>query len=251
MNLLSYLSILPMGIFIIGEESGAHWDWQLTHPYDYNLNVQILILDAIDPTKTDIAALRDRGVRPYCYISVGTWESYRPDKDQFPAEIIGKPPGDWPDENYLDIRRTDVLLPIMKARIDACAAKGFVGIEPDNMDIYINDSGFPITSDHVIEYISALADYAHEKRMVIGQKNAPGLTAHLIDKMDYVLVEGCFEWDFCDEVAAYAEAGKDVLAVEYAPAGLDWEAICDDAKRRGYHLLLKEYEVTAGGKSCQ
>ena len=33
----------------------------------------------------------------------------------------------------------------MDSRIAACRAKGFDAVEPDNVDGYANDSGFPLT----------------------------------------------------------------------------------------------------------
>ena len=44
----------------------------------------------------------------------------------------------------MDIRRIDLLAPVMDARLDQCASKGFDGIEPDNIDGYTNDTGFPL-----------------------------------------------------------------------------------------------------------
>ena len=37
-------------------------------------------------------------------------------------------------EYWLDIRRINDLAPIMQARFQMCKAKGFDGIEPDNID---------------------------------------------------------------------------------------------------------------------
>jgi hypothetical protein len=55
--------------------------------------------------------------------------------------VIGNDYEGWPGEKWLDIRQIDQLAPIMRARLDACRAKGFDGIEPDNIDEYTNDTG--------------------------------------------------------------------------------------------------------------
>ena len=47
---------------------------------------------------------------------------------------------------WLDIRQLPVLEPIMTARFQMCQQKGFDAVEPDNMDGYENDTGFPITA---------------------------------------------------------------------------------------------------------
>ena len=74
-----------------------------------------------------------------CYISAGTWENWRPDAKRFPAVVKGKPDGGWPGERWLDIRRLDILRPLMRERIQRCARKGFDGVEFDNVDAYTND----------------------------------------------------------------------------------------------------------------
>lgn len=68
---------------------------------------------------------------------------------EFPAEVLGSDYDGWPGERWLDIRRIDLLAPIMLARLDMCTAKGFDCVEPDNIEIYDNDTlfDFAITED--------------------------------------------------------------------------------------------------------
>ena len=247
---LMLAGLLPLGIFVIGQEQTAYLDWQLTSPCDVALNVRVLAPGTDDPAAEDIAALRARGVKPVCYISVGTWESYRADKDLFPASVIGKAPGDWPDENYIDNRQLDVVLPIITARMDCCPADGFLAVEADNLGFMNNDTGSDITRDDVLPYANALANHAHSVGLEIAQKNAPTLVPELVGKMDFAVVKECSQYDFCEDMLPYREAGKDVLAVEYEEGGLDWDDVCARARRLGFHLLLKQYEITAGGKIC-
>ena len=63
----------------------------------------------------------------------------------FPSAVLGAEVEGWPGERWLDIRRLDVLGPILKRRLDLCRRKGFDGVEPDNVDAYANDSGFPLS----------------------------------------------------------------------------------------------------------
>ena len=244
-------ALVAFQIFIFGGQQDAYWDWQLTSPYDLDIKVQVLALDPIDHHLEDIIELRKRGVKTICYISIGTWEEYRADADQFPEAVLGKQPGRWPEERYLDVRQLDKLLPIMEARVQECADKGFQAIEMDNMDVSDNDTGFPIKQREAVTYLRAIAEMARTRGLEVAQKNAPGLIEELVDEMDFIIVESCYKWEWCHMTAPYLAQGKDVLAVEYEPEDLDWEAICEDAKRRGIHLLLKQYEVTAGGKACK
>ncbi len=81
-----------------------------------------------------------------CYLSAGTYENWRPDAAAFSKQIIGKADEGWTGENWLDIRRIDLLAPILQARLDLCKAKGFDAVEPDNVDGYQNETGFPLTA---------------------------------------------------------------------------------------------------------
>jgi hypothetical protein len=46
----------------------------------------------------------------------GSWENWRPDKDDFPPEILGNHFDGWAGERWLDVRRIDVLGPIHGGR---------------------------------------------------------------------------------------------------------------------------------------
>jgi hypothetical protein len=65
----------------------------------------------------------------------------------------------------------DLLESIMEARLDMCKAEGFDGIEPDNVDGFLNDTGFPLTYEDQLRYNIWLADKAHERGLSIGLKN--------------------------------------------------------------------------------
>ncbi|MCO6382890.1 endo alpha-1,4 polygalactosaminidase [Oceanicola sp. 502str15] len=242
-------ALTALGIFIIGGSETAYWDWQLTHPYDLDIDVKVLALDKDDHDRETVMALRSRGVKPVCYVSIGSWEEYRDDKDRFPEEALGEPLGEWPDERYVDIRNAGVVQ-IMKDRIADCAARGFLAVEMDNMDVYENTSSFELTREDALGYIRELAMFAKAQGLEVAQKNTPELVPDLVNQMDFIMVEECFVYNFCDDLQPYIDAGKDVLAIEYDDAGLDWDAVCEDSKARGIKLLLKSHEITAGGKSC-
>ena len=70
----------------------------------------------------------------------------RPDAGEFPTGIIGDDLNDWEVKRWLDVRRVNILASIMEARMDACSDEGFDGIEPDNIDRFLNDTGYNLTS---------------------------------------------------------------------------------------------------------
>src|SRR5947207_1939713 len=102
------------------------WQWQLAKPptATHLIDVRMYDVDGFEATKRLITKMHGRGIKAVCYLSAGSWESWRSDAGDFPASVLGRSNG-WPGEKWLDIRRIDLLGPIMKARIAMCAAKGF------------------------------------------------------------------------------------------------------------------------------
>ena len=82
-----------------------------------------------------------KNIHAVCYVSLGTYEDWRPDADSFPSSVLGSGNG-WPGEKWLDIRQISKLSPIMTARFQMCKDKGFDAVEPDNIDGYSNCTGF-------------------------------------------------------------------------------------------------------------
>ncbi len=230
--------------------SGADWDWQLSEQINPPAGIQAFDVDPDSVTKAEIRALNRAGVYTICYVSVGTIEDYRDDKGRFPASVIGKTYGDWPDEKFLDIRQLDVLLPLMQARFKRCKAMGFDAIEPDNMDVYDNASGFPLTASDGVRYITALADMAHGMGLEFGQKNVPELTQYLIPKMDFIITESCYQDRWCDDISAYPQAGKPVFDAEYTDRRINWTKACKTAQRLNLSMILKDRDLGVGRRVC-
>jgi hypothetical protein len=100
-----------------------------TAPDQVAASAQAVDIDLFEARKSTVTALKAEGKRVICYMSAGSWENWRPDKADFPPEVKGKPLDGWPGERYLDIRRIDLIGPIMKARLDRCKAKGFDAVD--------------------------------------------------------------------------------------------------------------------------
>ena len=141
------------------------WQWQLqpAEPPTTSLDVRMYDVDGFETKAALVDAMHADGIAVVCYISAGSWENFRPDADQFPEAVLGESNG-WPGERWLDIRRLDVLRPIMGPRLDMCERKGFDGVEFDNVDGYANDTGFPLTGADQLRYNVFLANQAHHAR---------------------------------------------------------------------------------------
>lgn len=217
---------------------------------DLSIDAELYDIDLFDNDRSVVAALHEQGRRVVCYISVGSWEKWRPDKDRFPAEVLGKDYAGWPGERWLDIRRIDVLAPILRARLDACQAKGFDGVEPDNIDGYLNDTGFPLTYQDQLQFNLWLAEEAHQRGLSIGLKNDPEQVRDLLPFFDWALTEDCFAEGWCEDLEPFVASGKAVFAAEYTDSGSDIDEICQQATTMNFNLILKHRRLDAYRRIC-
>jgi hypothetical protein len=194
-----------------------------------------------------VAALHARGRRVVCYFSAGTWEAFRPDANGFPEEVRGKALADFPDERWLDVRRIELLAPVLLARLDDCAAKGFDAVEPDNVDAYRNDSGFPLTAEHQLEFNAWIANAAHARGLAGGLKNDDEQVAALVPYFDFAVVEQCFEFDECEHYAPFVAAGKAVLVAEYTRFRA---RTCRRSRALRFSTIFKGLRLTAARRPC-
>lgn len=229
----------------------ASFDLQYTGKIDYDTPVKVLNLDGFDTPAETVVKLRQNGVYPICYINAGASEDWRPDMAAFPKEIIGKAYDGWAGENWLDIRRIDLLGPIMIKRLEMCAEKGFLGVDPDNLDSFQQDTGFTISREQQVAYLVWLAKEAHKHGLAIGLKNAPELRDALLPYYDWVLTESCFEQGWCEDLLPFQKAGKAVFVVEYTDENTNLEALCAHTKPLGYNAIIKNRELDQLRKSCQ
>ena len=103
----------------------------------------------------------------------------------------------WPGERWLDIRRLDILGPIMQRRLDMCAAKGFDAVEFDNVDGYTNRTGFPLTAPSS-SATTCSANQAHRRGISVGLKNDTDQIPRLLPYFDFALNEQCHQYHECD-----------------------------------------------------
>jgi hypothetical protein len=232
--------------------TGLTWQWQLSEPpVDTSIEADVYDIDIFDNDASVVADLHAKGRKVIGYVNVGSWEDWRPDKDQFPSEVLGKDYEGWPGEKWLDIRRLDLLAPIMRARLDLCKAKGFDAVEPDNMDIHGADTGFPIGYQDQLKYVLWLADEAHQRGLAIGIKNAADQLPDLIDHFDFAVVEDYFFYQMEEKMVPLIEAGKPVFAAEYDDTGVDFAAACRKAGQLGFSVIQKHRILTSYRVACE
>lgn len=223
----------------------------------------VLDIDGEYNTAQTVATLHARGQKVICYIDAGVYETYRGDAAKFPKWVIGKADQGWDGSYWLDIRRLDILLPIMEARIrDLCSAKGFDAVEPDEIDGWENASGFPLTYADQLRYNRAIADLIHSYGMAAIQKGDLIQTQDLQPSFDAALVEECFQYRECENPwnpdtddeqvgsQAYTLAGKAVWIAEYK-ASVDTR-MCAGSKKWGWNAARYKLglPLNGGRKPC-
>lgn len=229
---------------------GTSWHIQFTGEIDLSVEAEVYDLDLFDTSPRTIRQLHAEDRKVICYLNAGAWEDWRPDADQFPAAVLGKDYEGWEGEIWLDIRQIDLLAPIMEARLDLCRARGFDGVDPDNINGYLNDTGFPLTAADQLRYNIWLAEAAHTRGLAIGLKNTSELAVELEPYFDWVITESCFAEDWCDDLAPFLDAGKPVFAIEYTDEIKSLYDFCPLALEQGISVLLKHRELDATFGSC-
>ena len=229
---------------------GLTWQWQIGN-LDVDTSIEADVYDVdlyVDQSVID--ELHAKGRKVICYISVGSWEDWRPDKDGFPPEILGNNYEGWRGEKWLDIRQVDKLAPIMLARLDLCKAKGFDAVEPDNMEIHTNNTGFPLTYEDQLRYALWFADESHKRGLAIGVKNAPDQVKDLVEHFDFAITEDAFFYGWAEKMKLFIEAGKPVFAAEYTDLGGDFESYCRKSKDLKFSTILKNRGLDAWLRIC-
>lgn len=232
---------------------GTSWQWQLSGTIDTSLPVTMYDIDLFDAPKATIDELHAKGRVVVCYFSAGSRESWRADAGQFLAPDHGNPLDGWPGETWLDVRSANVRA-IMRKRLDLAVQKGCDGVEPDNVDAYQNDSGFPLTASHQKDYLKFLSVEAHQRGLSVGLKNTLGLIGAVVSDFDWALNEECLSFGECSEVAPFIQAGKAVFHVEYSSSAsasaAKKAAVCGHATIQGFSSLIKTLELGAHRLAC-
>ena len=220
---------------------------QFSGRIDKTVKADAYDIDAFDSSAALVAKLHTLGRHVVCYIDAGSWENYRPDASRYPASVKGKVTDGWLAERWLDIRRIDVLGPILEDRVAMCAAKGFDGVEFDNVDGYSNKSGFPLTAQDQLAFDRWLADTAHAHGLAVGLKNTPSLAKQLEASFDFSIVEQCVQYHECGSFAPFLDAAKPVLDIE---SSVKPSTFCPKTKHLGIFAMRKHLELDAWRRTC-
>lgn len=191
------------------------WQLQLQGTVDTRHDADVYDIDLVDTPQAVIDALHREGRFVVCYFSAGSSEDFRRDVGLFDPSVMGRPLDGWPGERWLDIRSPAVHRFMTEQRLDLAVAKDCDGVDPDNVDGYANDSGFPLTPEDQLAFNRFLATEAHRRDLKVGLKNDLDQVADLAVHFDFAVNEQCHAYGECEMLRPFAAGGKPIFNVEY------------------------------------
>ncbi len=262
--LVSLLAVLPAGASHVTSSTScvgrcvhvgasASWDVVLARVPSTPRHVGVEEIDGFDASASDVARLRARHIVAVCYLSAGTWESWRPDASSYPRALLGASDAGWAGERWLDVRGfvpASALYRILARRVAMCRAKGFGAVDFDNVDGFTNHTGFPLTGAEQAAFDEGLAALAHRAGLLVFLKNDVTQINLLAPYFDGAVGEQCHVYDECGLYAPFERLAKPVLDIEYTASA----TMCAyDEAHHLFGVLLdraldgRVYEACAGG----
>jgi hypothetical protein len=225
------------------------WQVQLTGKLDTTIDARLYIVDFEDVGAATIAELHAAGRAVACYLSAGSWESWRSDATSFPVATIGNPMANYPQEYWLDIRDGTVQ-GLMLARVNRARSNGCDAIELSNLSNTGQDTGFAaLASTDYVTYGQAMARAVSARGMSVGLDGAEDLLGELLPVFDWGAAVDCFATDGCQAWSPMLAANRPVLLVEFGDAATAQE-ICASATQAGYDALIKNRAFDAFRIPC-
>lgn len=243
---------------------GLTWTYQLSQvPSAAQLKnaaqYDVWDIDLFDTPVDSIKTIQAAGSKVICYFSGGTMEGWRSDANKFLPGDVGAPMGSWPNENWINTKSLNVRK-IMAARLDLAKSKGCDGVDPDNIDAYAHTTGFLLTQNDAVNYITYLAKQAAQRGLAISLKNSGDIIPKVLDVVQYSVEEACSAYNECDLYKPFIDAGKAVFHVEYPKgygtvntatvASSSMAAICTCKPRIRLSPIIKNNNLDSWQQEC-
>lgn len=249
---------------------GASWQWLPSEPVDVTPPVDVYDLPLADTTPATITEIHAQGAHAVCRFPIGIISTRDPHRAGLDPTLLGNPVVGHPDERYLDLRRLDLLRPLLAARVDDCWATGFDGVDATGLDTFFTPGpdgvGFPVGLADQVAIAHLVADLAHARGLAVGLH--VGATAAASDAFvsdveqvtDFAVVDRCVGGvggrpPGCGPFASYPRHGKAVLHVEYledypgataATARTALDQFCPAVRPLGFSSILKNGNTNGG-----
>ncbi|SCE65382.1 endo alpha-1,4 polygalactosaminidase [Micromonospora mirobrigensis] len=222
------------------------WQWQLRGPVDTGVDADVFLLDPVRVTSTETAALRRQGRRLACQVPVGSYAGSDPDATRFPAAVRGaatrRSGGHW-----LDVRRWDVLRPVLADRFRLCRGKGFGAVAFADADGYAHRPGFPFGFDDQLVFNRRAADLARSLGLSPGLVDDVAQVVALAPDFDFAVNQECVRLRQCAKLLPFVDAGKPVFHVEFTGAT---GVFCVTSVGYGFSSIRKNRTLDAWRRPC-
>jgi hypothetical protein len=120
-------------------------------------------------------------------------------------------------------------------------------VEPDLVDGYANDTGFPLTAQEQLAYNRMIAGLAHERGMGVALQKDVGQVRSLVRDFDFSVDEECVRYGECEGLTPFVADGKAVLHVEY---DVDPGSFCAVTGRLGFSSMVKHMGLDGWRVAC-
>ncbi len=240
-----YVAGAPVDADVWSPDPGTSWQWQLTGRIDRSVEVAMYDVDVFEATDNDLDGLRADGRTVICYFSAGSLEGFRDDVGFVDEAAVGKKLDGWNDERWLDVTHPDAF-ELAARRLDRAVERGCDGVEPDNVDGFVNKTGFPLTAAEQLQFNRFLADEAHVRGLSVGLKNDVDQLKGLEPWFDWALNEECAAYDECDTYTPFLDADKAVFHTEYVDEVSEAPGLLSDvcgARPARFSTLVKTWDL--------
>jgi hypothetical protein len=248
-----YVAGDPVEADVWAPKVGTTWQWQLTGRIDRSIDVAMYDVDLFEATDGDLEGLKADGRAVICYFSAGSLEDYRDDVGFVDEAAVGKKLDGWPDERWLDVTHPDVWA-LAAQRLDRAVERGCDGVEPDNVDGFVNRTGFPLTPAEQLQFNRYLADEAHVRGLSVGLKNDVDQRKALEPWFDWALNEECVAYDECGGYTPFLDADKAVFHTEYVDEVSEAAGRLSDvcgARPSSFSTLVKTWDLGSEYFPCR
>ena len=228
-------------------------------------------------TAEEIGDLRGSGKTVLAYVAIGTIEDFRPEHADLPEDLVLNRLPEWPEEHFVRYWAPVWWDAVVRRRVDRALAAGFDGVYLDTLLAYeAIDLSLVAGEDRetlgrkMVELIVRISRYGkqHDPGFLVFPQNSPELRHHrgYADAIDGLGIEELFftaddrtsdrpcVQDWCTEnlvdVLALRDAGKVILAVDYASDPTNVAAACKRYEEEGFAGYVTDRALDTVSPPC-
>jgi hypothetical protein len=223
---------------------GLRWQIQLQGAFDPDAAANVYDLDPYATSQQTVGSLNAHGRQTICHLDVGVTDPDLPDAARLDGPAAGADAGDG--RRWLDIRRWDLIAPVLTDRMTLCRDKGFEAVDADEAFGADAPTGFDLTMADQLTYDKRVAALARRLGLGVTVRATPALAASVEPFTDFTVVGGCFHDADCVNYFVYIQAGKAVFDVETDAA----DGFCALARAYGFSAIRKRDSLDAFVQPC-